>query len=370
MLVRKKGLEPPRLTALEPKSSASTNSATFARFSKRHFSANALAPLIAIRVFYRQYRRQSPCFHNYNCAKARIRADLGHSWHRFRIESSAVPVEHYENFPVASLLLPKHLRHPIEVIYAFARSADDFADEGNLAAEERLALLDEYHHQLQLIRTHDTPNTPLFRELATVIAQHQLPIDLFVDLIDAFKQDVRKNRYANFAELMDYCRRSADPIGRLLLHLNKAATAQNLQWSDAICSALQLINHWQDVAIDWQKNETGRVYLPQDDLEKFDLSDSDIARAQAGASIDEKWRKMMRFQCDRARAMMHAGRPLTYAMPGRFGAELRLITAGGLRILDKIDAVNGDVFRHRPKLGKWDWLRIAPRAVLPFLSQK
>jgi squalene synthase HpnC len=276
-----------------------------------------------------------------------------------------VPVEHYENFPVASLLLPKHLRHPIEVIYAFARSADDFADEGDLSPNERLALLDDYLLELDSIKRGQTSTTPLFHELADVIAKHALPLQLFADLIEAFKQDVHKTRYANFAELMDYCRRSADPIGRLLLHLNKAATPQHVQWSDAICSSLQLINHWQDVAIDWQKNESGRVYLPQDELNNFGLSDADIELMHKGSAPSEKWRELMRFQCNRARTMMISGQPLTYEMKGRFGAELRLIAAGGLRILDKIDAAHGDVFRYRPKLSKWDWMNIAPRAIFP-----
>ncbi len=275
-----------------------------------------------------------------------------------------VPVDHYENFPVASWLLPKHLRHPIEVIYAFARSADDFADEGDVAPAARLSSLDHYLDELRTIAENRTPAAPLFRDLAQVIATHKLPLPLFVDLIDAFKQDVTQTRYGDFAELMNYCRRSANPIGRLLLQLNLAATPQHLEWSDAICSSLQLINHWQDVAIDWRKNDTGRVYLPQDELTQFNLSDTDIAQLCGGAPLTPNWREMMRFQCQRAREMMLSGKPLTRALPGRFGAELRMIVAGGLRILDKIDAVDGDVFQHRPKLGKWDWVRMSP-ALLP-----
>ena len=269
-------------------------------------------------------------------------------------------VNHYENFPVASWLLPPQLRHPIEVIYAFARSADDFADEGNLKPAERIALLNGYSHELGLISIKSKSGNPLFNALDEVICKHALPINLFHDLLDAFKQDVTKTRYANFAELMDYCRRSADPIGRLLLHLNDAATPQNYVMSDAICSALQLINHWQDVAIDWQKNDGGRVYLPQDELRQFGLSDKNIARKDANAS----WQKMMRFQCDRARELLHSGGPLGRILPGRMGAELRVIMAGGKRILDKIDTVNGDVFFHRPKMNKWDWLRVAPIAII------
>ncbi len=272
-----------------------------------------------------------------------------------------MPVDHYENFPVASLLLPPRLRQPIEVIYAFARSADDFADEGDLAADERIRLLDEYDLELARIQRGETSASPLFVRLAAVITEHRLPVELFHDLLDAFKQDVRKTRYADFAELMEYCRRSADPIGRLLLHLNRAASPQNLLWSDAICSALQLINHWQDIAVDWQKNEGGRVYLPLDELARFGLSENDIAAANCSPA----WQEMLRFQCDRARTLLNSGKPLTRELPGRMGAELRLIVAGGNRILEKIDAVHGDIFRHRPRLSKWDWLKIAPRALLP-----
>lgn len=271
-----------------------------------------------------------------------------------------MPVDHYENFPVASLLLPKPVRWPIEVIYAFARSADDFADEGGDPIPVRLEKLSAYERELDLIDAGKPSNHALFRDLAEVIGAHSLPVKLFRDLLDAFKQDVVKTTYRDFPELMDYCRRSADPIGRLLLHLFRETSAENLEQSDKICSALQLINHWQDVAIDWQKNDGGRVYLPQDDLARFGLSHSDIANATRSPA----WRDLMRFQTDRARAMMMAGKPLSMRLSGRFGAELRMIVAGGLTILDKIDAAEGDVFRRRPKLGKWDWLRIAPGAIL------
>ena len=270
-----------------------------------------------------------------------------------------MPVEHYENFPVASFLLPKHLRRPIEVIYAFARSADDFADEGNLPAAERIRLLENYRDELQKIKLGKPSESPLFRNLADVIRAHELPIQLFDDLLDAFKQDVIKTRYTNFPELLDYCRRSADPIGQILLHLNRAATPQHIVWSNSICSALQLIKHWQDIAIDWQKNESGRVYLPQDEMREYGVSDNDIAKKNSRPA----WQKLMRFQCQRAREMLMFGKPLTRALPGRFGAELRMIVAGGARVLNKIDAVDGDVFRHRPKLNKWDWLMLAPSLI-------
>ncbi len=232
-----------------------------------------------------------------------------------------------------------------------------------MADDERIALLDDYERELDCIEagTPVTFATPLFIDLAATIAAHNLPLQLFRDLLSAFRQDVTKTRYANFDEVMDYCRRSANPIGRLVLHLNGKTSPQYLTWSDAICSALQLINHWQDVAVDWRKNNGGRVYLPLNDLARFGLSEQDIANQ----SDTDAWRKMMAFQCDRARKMMQFGAPLGRALSGRMGAELRVIIAGGLSILDKIDAVDGDVFRHRPKLSKWDWLKIGPRALIP-----
>ncbi|CAG0982691.1 15-cis-phytoene synthase [Rhodocyclaceae bacterium] len=265
-------------------------------------------------------------------------------------------VDHYENFPVASVLLPAPLREPVAAIYVFARSADDFADEGNLPPEERLRRLDAYKAELDAIEAGRPTTHPVFLRLRPVIAAHGLPLQLFRDLLDAFSQDVVKTRYATYAELIDYCRRSADPVGRLLLHLFDAATPENLRRSDCVCSALQLINHWQDVAIDWAKP---RVYLPQEDLDHFGVEDAQIAAGRC----DERWRDLMRFQVDRARALMLEGAPLGRDLPGRMGLEIRAIVAGGLRILDKIEAVNYDIFRRRPVLGKPDWVRILWRAV-------
>jgi squalene synthase HpnC len=268
-----------------------------------------------------------------------------------------MPADHYENFPVASFLLPATLRRPVEVIYAFARSADDFADEGNVPDAARLANLDGYDRELDAIAGGRAPPPGLFADLSGVIAEHGLPIGLFHDLIDAFKQDVGKKRYADFAELMDYCRRSANPVGRLMLHLFRAVSEENLRRSDAICSSLQLINHWQDIAIDWRK---GRVYLPQEDLLRFEVDEAQIRDAR----VDSRWTALMAFQCRRALAMMHSGAPLGRALPGRIGLELRAIVAGGTRIADKIEAVRGDIFRRRPQLHALDWARIALAAVL------
>jgi phytoene synthase len=269
---------------------------------------------------------------------------------------ASVPVDHYENFPVASVLLPAKFRDAVEAIYAFARSADDIADEGNLPAEERLRQLAEFSTQLNAIAAATPVLDRLFVRLQAAIRRHDLPIQPFYDLLDAFGQDVVKNRYANFAELRDYCRRSADPIGRLLLRLYRAESSQQLAWSDAICSSLQLINHWQDIGNDWARN---RIYLPQDSLARFGVSEAQIAQGRC----DDKWRALLGFEVDRARALMLCGQPLGRSLPGRIGLELRLMIAGGLRILEKIEQVGFDVFRHRPTLKSHDWPLLLLRAI-------
>ncbi|MCU0896040.1 MAG: squalene synthase HpnC [Burkholderiales bacterium] len=264
-------------------------------------------------------------------------------------------VGHYENFPVASILLPQRLRWPVSVIYRFARTADDFADEGDAPRAARLAALDGYRAALDRIAAGAPPGAPLFADLAQVIRAHGLPIGLFRDLLDAFSQDVVKQRYATFAEVLDYCRRSANPVGRLLLHLFDAAHAPNLERSDAICSALQLINFWQDLAIDWRK---GRVYLPREDLDRFGVSEAQLAAGDTSGGFAA----LMRFELARSRAMLESGAPLAVSLRGRVGLELRMIVQGGLRILDKLAAVNGDVFARRPVLGALDWPLMALRA--------
>lgn len=257
-------------------------------------------------------------------------------------------VDHYENFPVASILLPRRLRRPVEIIYHFARQADDFADEGNLPNEERLAKLDAFRDELRRIDAGQAPQTPLFRDIADIAAEFHLPLQLFHDLLDAFSQDVVKKRYANFDEVLDYCRRSANPVGRLLLHLYEDATPQNLIYSDAICTSLQLINFWQDVRKDYA---ISRIYIPQDEMAQHGVTEEDIAQGRASSA----WRGLMAFQCDRARALMKRGAPLGSILTGRIGLEMRMIIAGGVRILDKLRAVDYDVFNRRPVLKPADW---------------
>jgi len=250
-----------------------------------------------------------------------------------------VSVAHYENFPVASLLLPARLRAPVEVIYRFARSADDIADEGTDPPAMRLAKLEAHRGEIERI-----------------VCDHGLPREPFADLLDAFAQDVTKTRYADYAELLDYCRRSANPVGRLLLHLFKRTSETELRQSDAICTSLQLINFWQDAAIDYAK---GRIYLPQDEMARHGVTEAHIAAGRC----DDAWRALMAFQVRRTRELMLSGAPLGRELPGRLGLEIRATVQGGLRILEKIERAGYDVFRRRPLLRWFDWPLVAARAL-------
>ena len=256
---------------------------------------------------------------------------------------------HYENFPVASFMLPHRLREPVAAIYAFARTADDFADEGDLTPADRLKRLDDYARRIDGIGQGRDGEHPIFVALADTVARHRLPLAPFHDLLDAFRLDVTKKRYANFDEVMAYCRCSADPVGRLLLHLYDAATSQNLAWSDAVCSALQLINFWQDLAQDFEEND--RIYIPQDEIERFGVTEDHFRRRLS----DEAMARLIRFQTQRARDMICSGAPLCRALPGRIGLELRLIVMGGLRVLAALEAQEGNLFS-RPRLRPGDYL--------------
>lgn len=281
-------------------------------------------------------------------------------------------VEHYENFPVASILLPAHLRPAVATIYHFARSADDIADEGEFSDQQRLVQLQNYQNNINTIAANLAGDRskhsnsfpaelePLFLPLQKVIQQHQLPIIAFSDLLSAFQQDVVCKRYQRYADLLDYCARSANPVGLLMLHLYRAATPENIQASNAICSALQLINFCQDVAIDSAKQ---RIYLPLEDLQQFAISPDEIALACHNSKIPQNWSALMQFECQRASQLMMDGASLCKRLPGRIGWELRLVVQGGLRILEKIQQVDGNVFQHRPVLNKADWLLLAYRAL-------
>jgi squalene synthase HpnC len=290
-------------------------------------------------------------------------------------------VDHYENFPVASVLLPRRLRAPVRDIYRYARSADDIADEGDAQADERLTQLEGYRAALRdiagqtLILADGDPRKPVFQPLADTVRQHDLPLEPFFDLLSAFEQDISTTRYESENQLLDYCRRSANPVGRIMLHLYGKYNEANLAWSDAICTGLQLTNFWQDVAIDWQKN---RVYLPQDALQRHKVDESYIAHysALAGGTATAKgarayaedartpaWQALMNEQTGHARHLLSSGLPLTRCLPGRIGYELKLVVHGGLRILERLEQLHYDIFFHRPTLAKRDWILLLWRAL-------
>ncbi|MDR3005485.1 MAG: squalene synthase HpnC [Acidovorax sp.] len=281
--------------------------------------------------------------------------------------SQAAPVTHYENFPVASILCPPTLRPPIAALYHFARTADDLADEGDATAAQRLADLAAYRQALHAAAAGDAPDprwAHIFGPLQHAIQQHQLPVGLMDDLLSAFAQDVdfnaRTASYADREQLLDYCRRSANPVGRLLLHLYGVQDATSLQRSDAICSALQLINFWQDLSVDLPR---GRHYLTDADCARFGVQRSDLLQPQTTAAS----RALVMDCAAWARQLMQQGAPLVHHLPGRAGWELRLVVQGGLRILEKVEALQGESLLQRPTVGKadlprmlWKALRMSP----------
>ena len=273
-------------------------------------------------------------------------------------QSLKMAQRHYENFPVASRLLPRALRLPVAAIYAFARSADDIADEGGLSAAERLAALDAYRDQLDRLARGETVDRPVFTALAEAVAAHRLPLAPFYDLLSAFRQDVVKTRYADFAELADYCSRSANPIGRLLLHLYGVDGEAPRAGSDAICTGLQLVNFLQDLRGDYAR---GRVYLPQDALARAGID----PRTLAGSRADGALRAVLRAEAARARGLLRSGRPLIGALPGRAAWELRFTLAGGLRVLEKFDAGLERGRLTPARLRPWDWVILSARVLRP-----
>lgn len=275
-------------------------------------------------------------------------------------------IDHYENFPVASVLCPAHLRAPIAAIYHFARTADDIADEGSATAAQRLQELADYRRQLQQTQLPQSQRTPdprwagVFSALGKAVSSHGLPLPLLHDLLDAFVQDIEKTRdragYADEAELHQYCRRSANPVGRLLLHLYGVSDAQALTQSDAICTALQLINFWQDPSVDLPR---GRFYFTQAAQAANGVNPADLLALRQTPAISR-----MLAQCVReARATMAQGLPLVHTVPGRAGWELRLVVQGGLRILDKIEKLHYATLQQRPILRPWDFAVMAWRAL-------
>ncbi|MFQ5894602.1 MAG: squalene synthase HpnC [Nitrospinota bacterium] len=284
-----------------------------------------------------------------------------------------VASRHYENFPVGSWLLPRKLRPHMWAIYAFARAADDFADEGlsALAGDElgppsagptsperaRLERLAQWGARLERCLMGEADH-PVFLALGDTIRRFVLPPELFRDLLSAFRQDVTKGRYASFEELLDYCRRSANPVGRLVLLLHGVRDPECHRTSDAICTALQLANLWQDVASDLRR---GRIYLPQEDLERFGVEE---AQLQAGRATEE-FRALMCWEVARTRTFFARGLPLLAKLRGRLGCEVRAIWRGGMAALDRVEGSGYEVFRGRPRLRGWDRVRMLGAALLP-----
>ncbi|HEC29346.1 MAG TPA: squalene synthase HpnC [Gammaproteobacteria bacterium] len=263
---------------------------------------------------------------------------------------------HYENFPVASVFLPRNLRKPVSAIYTFARMADDIADEGNLHPEERTDLLNKAEQSLQLAAAGRPENEPVFIALSDVLKSHPGLLEHLLDLLIAFNMDVHKKRYTGFSEVLEYCRFSANPIGRMLLVLFNEASDKNLEQSDSICSALQIINFLQDIYSDYTDRD--RIYLAQDEMEKFNITEADLGKKQplphAGEFLD--------MQIQRVFTMLRQGSPLGVHLPGRVGMELRMVTLGGWQILNKIHK-RGGCFFISPRLGKPDWLWIMSRGL-------
>lgn len=275
---------------------------------------------------------------------------------------------HYENFPVGSVLVPKRLRKHVYSIYAFARTADDFADEGyetlgartSLSANpdeaQRLAALDDWQQKLEDCYSGKADH-PIFIAVAATVKELNLPKKLFTDLLSAFKQDVVKRRYANFDEVLDYCTRSANPVGRLILLLFGYREERLHQLSDQICTALQLANFWQDVAVDIGKD---RVYLPQDELAQFGVSVDELRENK----FSDRYGALLKFQVERTWEFFQRGRPLPEAVSGRLKYELRLTWFGGTRILERVEELGYDTLNQRPKISTFDKLRLLGRTLI------
>ena len=274
---------------------------------------------------------------------------------------------HYENFPVASILLPPAMRPHIAAAYAFARTADDFADEDQLSPARRLDLLEGWRERLHAAARGETTIRPprtgepadtelLFAQLAATMRVTQLPVDLFDALLSAFRQDVSVHRYATWAELLDYCTRSANPVGRIVLRVAGYRDERLDRWSDAVCTALQLTNFWQDLKMDYSR---GRVYVPADDMRTHGAHEASLAAPQ----MTEEWRRVAAGLVARTRRLFQDGRPVCDAVGGRLRLELRATWLGGMRILDRIESAGFDTLTRRPVIGAVDLPWLVWRAV-------
>jgi hydroxysqualene synthase len=269
----------------------------------------------------------------------------------------AVARAHYENFPVLSMLLPRRMQAPIAAVYAFARGADDMADEGDATPAQRLEALAEWRKLLEEA-LQGRAGDPVFRALADAVAQHAIPAQPLRDLLDAFEEDARQQRYETFPDLLRYCRRSADPVGRILLALFGVADRAAQAPADALCTGLQLANFWQDVSVDIAR---GRVFLPTGDMDLFGVSDADLRAVPTPAVV----RRLLRFEITRTREYFDAARPLFGMVPWRFRLHLRAIWLGGQSMLDAIADMDCAVTERRPALSRRQMTAILRGALLP-----
>lgn len=261
---------------------------------------------------------------------------------------------HYENFPLVSWLLPRQLHQHFYNVYAYCRWADDLGDEVGDTAQSQV-LLDWWQAELDRCYAGEAQH-PVFVALQPTIAEFQIPRQPFADLISAFQQDQLVREYDTFEQLRDYCRRSADPVGRIVLYLGRQFTDEHAAWSDRICTGLQLANFWQDVSRDYA---IGRIYLPREDYERFGYTRADFdQRAESPAFLD-----LMRFEVDRAREWLLAGLPLVTRLPGRLQVDIDLFARGGLKILDRIERIGYRVWTERPVVTKLDAVRLLTQAL-------
>jgi squalene synthase HpnC len=265
--------------------------------------------------------------------------------------------EHHENFPVASFLVPRAHRRFIAAVYAFARTADDVADEGTLPSQERLRLLDDWEEQLHACYAGNAEH-PVFVALRATVRATGLPQDPLQALLRAFRMDVLQTRYVTFDDLLGYCANSANPVGRIVLHIFDAATSETVPFSDSICTALQLANFWQDVALDLAK---GRLYIPLEDFQRFGYTESDLR----GGVVDDRLRALLRFEVERTRKFFAAGAPLLERTRGRLRRELAATVRGGRAILEGIERRGHDILSARPVLRRVDLLSMLWEGLKP-----
>jgi hydroxysqualene synthase len=262
--------------------------------------------------------------------------------------------QHYENFPVASLFLPRHLRPHVAAVYAFARTADDFADEGDHSDDERLEALADWRKKLDECYEQRADH-PIFIALSEVVRVKHIPKQLLADLLTAFEMDVTTKRFASYEQVLFYCRHSANPVGRLVLHVFDDASERNCELSDNICTALQLANFWQDVLVDWDK---GRLYVPLEDLARFGYTEEDFNRKV----FDGRFQDLMKFQVQRTKDLFDAGKPLLHEVVQSLQFELWLTWNGGIKILKKIERVDFNIIGQRPKITVVDKISIVMKS--------